>query len=138
MKVAWRELILHLARDHFLDLTTVDLQDGKTVSRRGLVSEILRRLGYTGTVPPVPEDLSELARAIEGHRVSRVAVTHFDLAAHRADYDVNLFSALRHVIMESRKLVLLIQSRQPFASLLPRGHPLSDIDIRTVEIKGRT
>lgn len=65
-------------------------------------------------------------------------MTHFDLTVHRADYDVNLFSALRHLVMESRKLVLLIQSRQPFASLLPRGHPLSEIDVRTVEIKGRT
>ena len=39
--------------------------------------------------------------------------------------------------METRKLVLLAQSRTHFAALLPREHPLSAIDIKTVELPGR-
>ena len=40
-------------------------------------------------------------------------------------------------MMDMRKLTLLVQSRTPFAALLPRDHPLSDIDIKTVELRAR-
>jgi hypothetical protein len=36
--------------------------------------------------------------------------------------------------METRKLVLLVHSRRPFATLLPPDHPLSTIDVKTVEL----
>ncbi len=51
-------------------------------------------------------------------------------------YDVNFFAALRYMCMDMRKLTLLIQSRTPFGALLPRDHPLSDMDIKTVELRG--
>ena len=136
-RVAWRQLIDQLRAGSLSDLVTVDLQKPSTVSRRGLVAEILHALGAATPVPPEPEDLAVLGRMLEERAVSRVALTHFDLAAHRDTYGINLFSSLRYLLMESRKLVLLVQSHKPFATLLPEGHPLSTIDVKTVELRGR-
>ena len=62
---------------------------------------------------------------------------HFDMVRFRPSYDVNLFGTLRYLMMDSRKLVLLIESREFFANLLPAGHPLSSITtIKTVELNG--
>lgn len=137
--VEWEGLIREIKRKHLSDLALVDLEDGKTVSRRGFVEEVLRKLHCTSPVPEAPRDLAELSRVLGERSLSRVALMRFDLAAYRLDeYDVNLFGALRNLVMSRGKLVLLIQSRQPFASLLPERHPLSKIDVRTVELRGAT
>ncbi len=84
----------------------------------------------------VDDDLPALGRVLEARSApAYLALTHFDLAAYRPSYDVNLFSSLRYLMMEKRKLVLLIQSRAPFDVLLPRDHPLSQMDLKTVELK---
>jgi hypothetical protein len=36
--------------------------------------------------------------------------------------------------MDARQLVLLVQTRQPVATLLPPGHELSKIDFKTVAL----
>jgi hypothetical protein len=91
-------------------------------------------------VPDEPGDLVALDRALSNRSVSRLAIVHFDLVRSRSSYgyDVNLFGALRYLTMDSRKLVLLNQSRQPFANLLPENHPLSGAAsaFRTVELNG--
>ncbi len=69
-----------------------------------------------------------------GRQRARVALLHFDLAAHREAYDLDLFVALRYLIMESRVLVLLVVSRTAFSSLLPGDHPLSAIDMAKIEL----
>jgi hypothetical protein len=135
--VAWRELLADLRRDELADLVQVDLGKPATFSRRGLVTEILRALGATTPVPPEPEDLGELDRVLSARSRSRLTLTHFDLAAHRTAYGLDLFAALRYLVMDSRKLVLLVQSRQPFMTLSPPGGPLSEIALQTVEIRGR-
>jgi hypothetical protein len=66
----------------------------------------------TASVPPEPEDLGELDRFLSARRRSLLALNHFDLAAHRPVYGVDLFAALRYLVMDSRHLVLLVQSRQ--------------------------
>lgn len=136
-EVAWRELLADLRQDELADLAQVNLEKGTTASRRGLATEILRALGMTAPVPPEPEDLGVLDRLLAERRRSLLALTHFDLAANRPAYGVDLFSALRYLVMESRQLVLLVQSRKPFASLLPADHPLSTINLQTVELRGR-
>ena len=47
----WRELIDHLRDDFLNDLGIVDLEEGKTASRRGFVSEILRTVGIITPIP---------------------------------------------------------------------------------------
>lgn len=129
-KVAWKQLIDHLAQ--------VDLQNPSTASRRGLVQEIVRACGSTLKIPDeTDEDLAALGTVLSNSSGRILALTHFDLAAHRKTYGVDLFASLRYLTMELRKLVLLVQSRTPFAALLPDGHPLSEIDIKTVELRGR-
>jgi hypothetical protein len=72
--------------------------------------------------------------------VSRLAIIHFDYVRDReksSSYDANLFGALRYLIMDARKLVLLIESKEFFINLLPVGHPLSSITtMNTVELNG--
>ncbi|MBV8230032.1 MAG: toll/interleukin-1 receptor domain-containing protein [Planctomycetaceae bacterium] len=137
--VRWRPLIEDLRRDSSLaELGIVDLEDPVTASRPGLVGAILQACGVTGvSVPAKPNDLVELGRVLTSHRTARVALIKFDLAAHRPEYELDLFAALRYLTMESRKLVLLVQSRIPFAALLPHDHPLSSINLTTVELRGR-
>lgn len=134
----WREMIEHLGAAHLPELRTVDLARGATASRRALVEELLKACGVNQPVPAPPEDLVVLDRALSACPTpSRVALLHGDLIAGRPDYDINLFAALRSLIMDARKLVLLVQSRRPFAQLVPHDHPLSMIDIKMVELNGR-
>lgn len=133
--VAWRPLIADLRRGELTDLATVDLEKPAVYERRGLVAEILRALGATAPVPAEPGDLAVLERTLEARsRPIRLALTHFDSASR---YDVDLFRALRYLVMDSRSLVLLAQSRRPFAAFLPTEHPLSELDVRAVELPGR-
>ncbi|MDX2033410.1 MAG: toll/interleukin-1 receptor domain-containing protein [Blastocatellia bacterium] len=132
----WRELLRHIETDRLSPLVVVDLDKGSTAGRRGLVGEILKSCGVTRPVPQEPDDLIELDQALSARRMSHLALLRLDHANHR-NYGVDLFSALRHLIMESRKLTLLAQSRRHFSELIPRDHPLSAIDLKTVELNGR-
>ena len=132
----WRELIREI-RSRIADLGEVDLHAGTTASRKALVEEILQTCGAPATVPDEPNDLVILNRALLNRSVSRLAMIHFDMVRFRQSYDVNLFGTLRYLMMDARKLVLLIESREFFANLLPQGHPLSSITtIKTVELNG--
>jgi hypothetical protein len=132
----WRELIREI-KSRIADLGEVNLEAGNTASRKGLVEAILQTCGAPATVPDEPNDLVILNRALLNRSVSRLAMIHFDMVRFRPYYDVNLFGTLRYLMMDARKLVLLIESREFFANLLPRGHPLSSITtIKTVELNG--
>lgn len=137
-RVAWRGLLEDL-KDHRLpDLGIVDLQNPGTLTRDGLCVETLRSLGLrVDNLLRRPRDLTDFCdKILSLRRRVRVAMTHFDLAQHRRpNYDVDLFATLRWLIMEGeRPLALLAQSRVPFGVLLPRGHPLSEIDLTTVDL----
>jgi hypothetical protein len=108
------------------------------VTRRGLIADILNACGSRRPVPNEPEDLPHLGEIIEARSVTLLALIHFDLVAARPHYALDFFSTLRHLMMDTKKLVLLIQSRDHFANLLPANNPLSDIDIKTVELRGTT
>ncbi len=133
--VNWRGLIDHIAHDHLADLAVVNLEDPDTTSRRGLLTTIGTALGARAALPDEPRDLAAFSDYLKARSpVARVTLTHFDLAPFRPYYDVDLFASLRYWIMDARKVVILAQSRTPFGTLLPRPHPLSDIDIKTVEL----
>ena len=134
----WRGLLRHLVDDYFPDLLTIDLNSGATAARRGLVEEILWGLGESADVPEEPEDLGLLHRVLNARNITRLALTHFDLAASRENYGVDFFAALETLIMDPpRKLVLLAQSRSPFPALLARFALPTPINIRSVELGGR-
>ncbi len=125
----WRPLVQHL------NAPTIDLDDGTTAYRAGLVRQMLCALGHSGSVPDEPKDLGLFSEFLHQHGRAMLCLIGFDHAIHRS-YGVDLFSTLRFHI-HARRLVLLIESRVPLSSLLPRDHPLSSLDIRTVELRGR-
>ena len=130
------ELRTRVQEHHIDGVAIVDLQDGRTSTREGLLLAILNGPGIrAGSLSKKPRDLSEFTDYVLQRGWSRVVLTHFDLPPHRKAYDVDLFAALRFLITEGdRPLCLLAQSRAPFSALLPRNHPLSDIPLATVEL----
>lgn len=135
----WRKLIDHIQEDYPLELGVVDLENPMTASRRALVGEMLNAIGINVSVPDPPEDLVVLGRAFDARsKPARLALFHFDMVKQRQQYEIDLFSSLRYLMTEKRKLVLLIQSRMNFVELLPTEHPLSSIsNLKTVELMGR-
>jgi hypothetical protein len=135
--VAWYELLIHITKDHIPMLAMVNLERGATASRRGLLIEILKALGIKTPLPDTPDDLAVFERILLARKeVARVALIRFDLTANRPiEYDVNLFASLRYLLTDARKLVLLVESRIPFDALLPKDHPLSTIDIKTIILR---
>ena len=132
---AWRSLVKHL-QDCLPNLGRLDLMSGASTTRHGFVRVFLDACQASRNVPDRPNDLLALHQAINKKVVAPiVALTHFEIAQGRpSEFDDDLFFAIRHLI-EERKLTLLIQSKEKqFAELLPSGHQLSFIDIRTVQM----
>ena len=94
------------------------------------------KVGHRLDLPDEPDDLAELDRLICAGPRATVGLIHFDIVSKRPHYGTDLFAALRYLMMDARKLVLLVESRTSFDALLPRDHPLSEIDIKTVELRG--
>jgi hypothetical protein len=67
----------------------------------------------------------------------RLAFRHFILNSRVNNYKPDFFSALKHLV-DKRKLILLIESRAPYATLLPLANCLSKLQMKTVELRGRT
>ena len=136
-KPNWDGLLVHIIRDYLPDMAKLVLADPDTLTRHDLLSSICKTLGVSIALREEPHDLADFKRVLQNRTATRVALSHFDMVSHKPPgYDVNFFAALRYMCMDMRKLTLLIQSRTPFGSLLPRDHPLSDMDIKTVELKG--
>lgn len=137
-KLRWRELIEDVKERAAPDLALVDLQDPRAHTREGLLAAMLAALGM-GVVklPKKPQDLTVFTdRVLALGGKMRVGFTHCDLIPHRPAYNVDLFAGLRWLVMEGgRPMTLFVQSRTPFGELLPRGHPLSEIDFTAVELR---
>ncbi len=133
----WRALLDHVVREHLPQLVLVNLEDPDTfTSRRGLLATISQALGQRKPLPEEPSDLGGFKHLIANRSGTMVGLIRFDLVLTRPYFGIDLFAALRYFIMDARSLVLLVESRTPFAALLPRNHPLSAIDIKTVELRG--
>jgi hypothetical protein len=136
-RVKWQPLIDHIRQTALPDLKHVDLQTGFVAARPGLLTGILRQYGIDTSLPSKPDDLVAFDRFLESLPRGRLALTHFDLAGtpeRQQEYGIDLFAALRHLTMTKKKLILLIESHRAFATLLPPNHPLSEIDVKTVEL----
>ena len=135
----WRALRDHLKEDWLHRMAIVDLDDPGTASLQGLVRHILASLGSPVDVPRG----SQSVEALDGLKAMRgtllLALMHFDnVRARKKIYGADFFFALRHLISDERKLVLLAESRAPFKELLPKDHPLSSLHPKLVELRGRS
>jgi hypothetical protein len=135
-KPKWNELVKHLRIEHLKDLGVVDFEGGYAESRAALAAEILEVCGAKTTVPEPPDDLVVLHRVLSARALSRLALLRMDYVRVRK-HGIDLFSTLRNLMMDKRVLVLLVESRQPVIELLPHDHPLSSIDLKIVELRGR-
>ena len=133
--IRWRPLITDIQENYVADLGWVDLLDPRTSTRDGLLNNILSQLGAREKVRQPPNDLADFARILSAMpALVRLSVGHFDLASNRKRYGLDFYSCLRWLTMETRKLVLLVESRTPFEALLPDDNPLSCIDIKEVAL----
>lgn len=129
---------------HYQDkvIEKIDMNSGETAPRQGLINLILKKCACLGNVREPPNDLLDLANKLSAKQTRCCLILHhFDIVSRRQDvlynYDVSLFAAIRNLVMDKRKLQLIIQSRTPYANLLPANHPLSELDIRNVELQAR-
>ena len=136
--VAWRGLIEDLRMRATPKLGYVDLEDPATVSRRGLLAAMLGALGSQHGRPATSGGFAGIWTHTRLSRPFALRAVFISTTCPTESITAKLFSSLRYLIMEKRQLVLLIQSRTPFSALLPRGHPLSAIDIRTVELQAHS
>ena len=135
----WREFIEEVKRA-FPDMGIVDLESGKTATQRGLLGEILRVLvNYTGELPRKEEHLAVFERLLEAAPPAILALKHFDMVRERRyGAELDLFSSLRYLVMEKRQLTLLVQSRAPFSTLVPKNHALSYLEMEMLELGSNT
>jgi hypothetical protein len=131
--------LLDQLREDLGALAIVDLASGAAAGRQGLITEILHELGTKSEARRPPNDLRDLHTCVMAAPAPvRLAFRHFDILKSRANnYKEDFFSALKFLV-EARKLVLLIESRAPYATLLPATNSLSKIQMKTVELRGRT
>jgi hypothetical protein len=117
------------------DLALVDLERGAAASRPGLIAAILAASGNDRQVPPKPRDLVVFDRALSSRtHALYIGLLHFDYSMVRSEeYGADLFGAFRELV-QRRKLVLFVQSRRSFVELIPIEHPLSSIELQTVEL----
>ena len=103
-----------------------------------MIKTLLAAIGAVTQVPPEPEDLVTLDDTLSRRAISHVALIHFHYVQSRPHYGPDLFHALCYMVMKAQKLVLLIQSQgKAYAELLPLDHPLSALDMDTIELNAR-
>jgi hypothetical protein len=113
----------------------IDLDRGATKTRPGLVNCILGRPAHHLPAGGNGHELVELDQAVMGFASPlMLALRHFDHMSDGIKADADLFDTLRYLVMDARKLVLFVQTRTPFATLLPPDHSMSKIDVKTVEL----
>ncbi|MEO5374502.1 MAG: toll/interleukin-1 receptor domain-containing protein [Alphaproteobacteria bacterium] len=135
LKSDWRSFFKHMVLEQFDRLGVVKLNNPATIPREGLVAEILKAVGapFAGTIPKKPRDLATMSEGISAKAPAHLALIHFDIVAHR-NYGLDLFTTLHNLVMDKRHLVLLTHSYTPFAELLPRDHPVSNLNMAMVAL----
>ncbi len=129
----WREFIAEVKRA-FPDMGIVDLEAGTTATQHGLVGAILRALvNFDATLPKGAEHLAQFERLLEKAPPAILALTHFDIAPKRK-YTEDLYHSFRHLMMNEKRLTLLVQSRAPFGDLLPSDPAFSFLEMETVKL----
>ena len=132
----WLPLRDHLKEEWLPGLAIVNLDNPATATLQGLVKAILHACGCAVDVPTGNGCVAALGALKAAPGQLLMALTHFDnIRARRKAYGADIFFALRYLINDQRKIVLLVESRAPAKELLPRDHPLSGLTFEMVELK---
>ncbi len=131
----WRELMDDVLSALQPPTRQLDLDQGATKTRAGFINCILDKPARHLPAGGPGFELVELDEAVQAMTSSlTLCIRHFDHMSAHFKADADLFDVLRHLVMDARKLTLFVQTRTPFATLLPADHKLSKIDISTVEL----
>ena len=134
-KANWRALMDDVLESLQRPARQLDLDQGATKTRASFVNCVLDKPAHHLPAGGPGFELVELDVAVRAMTSSlTLAIRHFDHMSSQFKADADLFDVLRNLIMDARKLVLFVQTRTPFATLLPGDHRLSKIDIKTVEL----
>lgn len=113
----------------------IDLDAGTASTLPSFINLVL---GRSAAAPPALGRGNELIDLHETVTAMAEPLTlvlhHFDHMSEEIKGSPDLFGALRHLIMDMKKLVLVAQSRTPFETLIPPRHMLSGIAITTVDL----
>ncbi len=132
----WHFLIEHMRNDYVPELHEIDLEMGSTVTRTGLIDCILQVIGCPKSRLTRNNDLRLLHEGVsEFEGTAWLALTHFHMVRYRPCYDANFFGALRHLVLRTNKIVLLVQSSISFSSVLPDEYRRIGFGITTIEMK---
>jgi hypothetical protein len=132
----WHALRDHLKEEWLPRLAIVNLDEPATATLPGLVGAILHACGCAVDVPHGNGSVAALDALKSAPGQLLLAFTHFDnIRARKKTYGADIFFALRYLITDHRKLVLLVESRAPAKELLPKDHPLSGLDFQLVELR---
>lgn len=123
-----------------MNMPIIDFEAPKTFTRKGLIEEILDKMNiHYCEVPDEPYDLTFFSDILKQEPLTYLCFVHFDMVKEQKQYDVQFFSMLRYLTMERfkkpKKLVLFIHSHEPISRLLPLGHPLSEINVKSVYLR---
>jgi len=137
--VQWRPMLDDLRREIRLSkLGEVNLGNPQVFPQHEFLAAIAKAAGAPSLIPPGEDGLAEFGRILENRPVSRIGILRFENTEALSGYKTDFFIALRNWIMESRRLVLLVQSHKPFSLLVPKDHILWKITIDVVELRGRS
>ncbi len=119
-------------------LQRVSLADFQCATCTGFLNLILQRLNIQ---TPLPYEklaaTAEFGAAIRRVDKAFLALEKFDMVQDKdrqEEYGHNLFSGL-YALTTDRILSLLVISRKPYARLVPKEHPISNIPFHMVELK---
>ncbi len=138
----WRELLsqvkMDLSQEHRIQLAQVDLAAGSASTLTGLIEDIIKACGGTVNKITKTNALLSLDRFCSNHpNQIFLKILHFDLIVYDTYSDHRFFAALRNLVTDKKKLVLVMESRDYFANLIPRNHPLSALFPNNIELGGR-
>ena len=137
----WSAMLDNLKQGWVPNLATVNLDDPSTASQEGLVRQMLFAFGVSATIARGAHSVAALneLKSIPGPLF--LALKKFDNVSARrrtpriVGYHPDLFFALRYLVSDERKLVLLVQSWTPFSELWPKDHALSPLTLPTIVMR---
>lgn len=130
----WRALMDNVLESLPQPIRQLDLRKGSTKTQAGFINCILNRPANHLPLGGRSFELIELEKAVKEMTDGlTVVIHHFDNMSADFRGNADLFDTLCSLIDE-QKLVLFVQTRTPFATLLPPDHKLSKAYVNTVPL----
>jgi hypothetical protein len=134
--VAWRGLVDSLSDEHLGRLGVVDLMQPAVATRPHFIAQLLAQACGVWRNLKEPADLIALSQELSTRtKPALIALLNADMFRHHVyKDDVPLFAALRFLVRDQNKLVVLIHSRTDFDQLMPPEYNFSPLDLYMIRL----